>query len=38
MAYRRTGGEFAETFKSAINAAMRRGLVERDGATYIRKC
>ena len=37
LAFRRTGTNIRAAFKSAINAALRRGLVERDGATLIRK-
>jgi len=31
MGYRRTGKEIQRTFKSAINAAIRRNLLESDG-------
>ena len=34
---RRTGRKIAAAFKSAINAAIRRGLIERDGPEQIRR-
>ena len=37
MGYRRTGSKITEAFKSAINAGLRRGLLERDGPDLIRK-
>jgi hypothetical protein len=37
LGYRRTGKDIQAAFKSAINAAIRRGLLERDGAEYIKK-
>lgn len=37
LGFRRTGRNIREAFKSAINAAIRRGLIERDGAKLIRK-
>jgi hypothetical protein len=37
LGYGRTGRKIKEAFKSAINAAFRRGLVERDGPQMIRK-
>lgn len=37
LGYRRTGPAIRAAFKSAINAAMRRGLLERGGTDAIRK-
>jgi hypothetical protein len=37
LGYRRTGRKIAASFKSAINAAIRRGLIERDGPDRIRR-
>lgn len=37
LGFRRTGRNIQAAFKSAINAAIRRGLIERDGAHRIRK-
>jgi hypothetical protein len=37
LGFRRTGKRIKSAFKSAINAAVRRGLLERDGPHYIRK-
>ncbi|RIK81902.1 MAG: hypothetical protein DCC68_07555 [Planctomycetota bacterium] len=37
MGYRRTGVRIQNAFKSAINAAIRRGIIERDGAAKIRR-
>jgi hypothetical protein len=37
LGFRRTGSNIQLAFRSAINAAIRRGLLERDGADYIRK-
>lgn len=37
LGFRRTGPSIRAAFKSAINAAQRRGLIERDGPTMIRK-
>jgi len=37
LGYRRTGHKIAAAFKSAINAAIRRGLIERDGPNMIRR-
>ncbi|HXG92928.1 MAG TPA: hypothetical protein VNN73_11255 [Blastocatellia bacterium] len=37
LGFRRTGSAIREAFKSAINGAIRRGLLEYDGA-LIRKC
>jgi len=37
LGFRRTGRKIRAAFKSAINAAIRRKLLERDGADYIRK-
>jgi hypothetical protein len=37
LGYRRTGANFRAAVKSAINAAIRRRLVERDGAEMVRK-
>ena len=37
LGYRRTGTKIQTAFKSALNAAIRRSLLERDGATLIRK-
>jgi hypothetical protein len=37
LGYRRTGKDIQGAFKSAINAAIRRGLLERDGADYVRR-
>lgn len=37
LGYRRTGRKIATAFKSAINAAIRRGLIERDGPEQIRR-
>jgi hypothetical protein len=37
LGFRRTGRKIKAAFKSAINGAIRRGLLERDGTTYIRK-
>ena len=37
LGFRRTGSKIAAAFKSAINAAIRRKLVECDGAKMIRK-
>jgi hypothetical protein len=38
LGYRRTGRKIVSAFKSAINSALRRGLIERDGPDYIRRC
>lgn len=35
LGYRRTGRKIAAAFKSAINAALRLGLIERDGPDWI---
>ena len=37
LGFRRTGRKIAAVFKSAINAAIRRGLIERDGPEQIRR-
>jgi hypothetical protein len=37
LGFRRTGRAIREAFKSAINAAIRRGLIERQGPKMIRK-
>ena len=37
LGFLRTGSNIRSAFKSAINAAIRRGLVERDGQELIRK-
>jgi hypothetical protein len=37
LGFRRTGRHIRAAFKSAINAAIRRGLLERDGAVWIRR-
>lgn len=37
LRFRRTGEKIRKAFKSAINAAIRRGLLERDGPDYIRR-
>lgn len=37
LGYRRTGRKIAAAFKSAINAALRRGFLERDGSLLIRR-
>jgi hypothetical protein len=37
VGYRRTGRNIQRAFKSAINAAIRRGLLDRDGAHLVRK-
>ena len=37
LGFRRTGEKIRKAFKSAINAAIRRGLLERDGPDYIRR-
>ena len=37
LGFRRTGSKIVAAFKSAINAAIRRGLVERDGPDMIRR-
>jgi hypothetical protein len=37
LGFRRTGDKIRKAFKSAINAAIRRGLLERDGPDYIRR-
>ncbi len=37
LGFRRTGSKIAVAFKSAINAAIRRNLIERDGPEMIRK-
>lgn len=37
LGFRRTGRKIKSAFKSAINGAIRRGLLERDGPEYIRK-
>ena len=37
LGFRRTGKRIKSAFKSAINAAIRLGLLERDGPHYIRK-
>ena len=37
LGFRRTGKNIVAALKSAINAALRRGLLERDGPNYIRK-
>lgn len=37
LGFRRTGPNIQSAFKSAINAAIRRSLLERDGADHIRK-
>ena len=36
LGFRRVGRNIQAAFKSAINAAIRRGLLERDGPHYIR--
>jgi hypothetical protein len=37
LGFRRTGKKIAAAFKSAINAALRRGLLEKDGPHLIRR-
>lgn len=37
LGYRRTGKHIRAAFKSAINAALRRNLLEKDGADWIRR-
>jgi hypothetical protein len=37
LGFRRTGSNLHKAFKSAINGAIRRGLIETDGPTRIRK-
>jgi len=37
LGFRRTGKNVMAALKSAINAAVRRGLLERDGPNHIRK-
>ena len=37
LGFRRTGSTIRQRFKSAINAALRRKLIEKDGLKYIRK-
>lgn len=37
VGYRRTGRKVGAAFKSAINASLRRGLIERDGTDRIRR-
>jgi hypothetical protein len=37
LGFRRTGEKIRKAFKSAINAAIRRGLLERDGPDNIRR-
>ncbi|MCE9548100.1 MAG: hypothetical protein K8T25_21715 [Planctomycetia bacterium] len=37
LGYRRTGPKIKAAFKSAINAAIRRGQLDRDGADLIRR-
>jgi hypothetical protein len=37
LGFRRTGGNIRAAVKSAINAGVRRGLVERDGAGMVRR-
>lgn len=37
LGFRRTGANIGTAFKSAINAALRRGLLESDGPTRIRR-
>lgn len=37
LGFRRTGANIRAAFKSAINAALRRGLIEADGSNWIRK-
>jgi hypothetical protein len=37
LGFRRTGEKIRKAFKSAINAAIRRGLLERDGPDFIRR-
>jgi len=37
LGFRRTGEKIRQAFKSAINAAIRRGLLERDGPDNIRR-
>lgn len=37
LGFRRSGKRIVAALKSAINAALRRGLLERDGPNYIRK-
>jgi hypothetical protein len=37
LGFRRTGSKIVAAFKSAINAAIRRGLIERDGSDLIRR-
>ena len=37
LGFRRTGKNIVAALKSAINAAIRRGLLERDGPNSIRK-
>ena len=37
LGFRRTGANIRAAFKSAINAALRRGLIEANGPQQIRK-
>lgn len=37
LGYRRTGRKIAAALKSAMNAAIRRGLIEREGGDWIRR-
>jgi hypothetical protein len=37
LGFRRTGGNIRAAVTSAINAAIRRGLIERDGAEMVRR-
>ena len=37
LGFRRTGKNIVAALKPAINAAVRRGLLERDGLNHIRK-
>ena len=37
LGFRRTGSNIRAAFKSAINASIRRSLIERDGADHIRR-